>query len=275
MPKLLPAALVALASFALAGCSSIYFATINAGARPATQAAYGDAPSQRLDVWRAPADAPAPIVVFVYGGRGQTGSRGQYGFVGKALAARGVTAVLPDFRDWPEGPFPVFVQDIARAVRWTRDHARELGGDPSRIYLAGHSSGAHIAALVATDARWLAAVGMKPRDLAGVIGIAGPYDFLPITDPVMQRIFAPDLDGSQPVNFVDGDEPPFLLLHGDDDRTVWLRNSERLAAKLRAAGVPAELRVYPKLGHVRILSAFRFPSLAPTLDDTVDFVTRR
>lgn len=271
MPKLL---LAAAAVFALAGCSPVYFATINAGARPATQAAYGDHPAQRLDVWRAAGDEAAPVVVFVYGGRWQAGSRAQYAFVGKALAARGVTAVLPDFRDWPEAPFPVFVQDVARAVRWARDHAREIGADPGRLYLAGHSSGAHIAALLATDAHYLAEVGMTPRELAGVVGIAGPYDFLPITDPVMQRIFAPDPDASQPVNFVDGDEPPFLLLHGSDDRTVWLRNSERLAARLRAAGIPAELRVYPDLGHVRILSAFRFPSLAPTLEDTVAFVTR-
>jgi acetyl esterase/lipase len=262
-------------SLVLAGCSSTYFAVINVGGKARVEAAYGDDPVQRLDVWRAVGNDNAPIVVFVYGGRWQKGSRAQYGFVGKALAARGVAAVLPDFRDWPEGRFPTFVQDVAQAVRWARDHAREFGGDPSRIYLAGHSSGAHIAALVATDARYLAAVGMQPRDLAGVVGIAGPYDFLPITAPDMREIFAPDHAATQPVNFIDGDEPPFLLLHGVDDKTVWLRNSERLAAKLRAAGVAVELKAYPDLGHVRILSALRFPSLAPTLDDTVGFVTRR
>lgn len=264
----------AAASLLLAGCSGAYFATINAGAKPTVQAAYGDDPAQRLDVFRADGNDAAPIVVFVYGGRWQAGDRGQYGFVGKALAKHGIATVLPDFRDWPQAKYPVFVEDVARAVRWARDHAREFGGDPSRIYLAGHSSGAHIAAMVATDARFLAEVGMAPKDLAGFVGIAGPYDFLPITDPVMQKIFGPDYEATQPVNFVDGDEPPTLLLHGDDDKTVWLQNSEHLAAKLRAAGVPVELRTYPGLGHVRILSAFRFPSLAPTLEDTARFVTK-
>lgn len=272
---MLKALLAAAVALILAGCSSAYFAVINAGAKAASEHAYGEDTAQRLDVWRAAGNDAAPVVIFVYGGRWQTGTRQQYGFVGKALARHGIATVLPDFRDWPQAGFPVFVQDVARAVRWTREHAREFGGDPARIFLAGHSSGAHIAALIATDARYLGAVGMKPRDLAGVIGIAGPYDFLPITDPVMQQIFAPDYAATQPVNFVDGDEPPFLLLHGRHDKTVWLRNSEHLAAKLRAAGVPARLRTYPDIGHVRILSAFRFPSLAPTLEDTAAFVNRR
>lgn len=264
---------IALATLALSGCQTAYFAAINAGTRPALDAAYGDA-GQRLDVYRARGAGDAPVVVFVYGGRWQHGTRAQYGFVGKALAARGVATVVVQYRDWPEAGFPVFVQDVAQAVRWTRDHAREFGADPRRLFVAGHSSGAHIAALLGTDANYLSAVGMKPRDLAGVIGLAGPYDFLPITDPVMREIFGARPETSQPVNFVDGDEPPFLLLHGADDKTVWLQNSERLAAKLRAAGVRAELRTYPGIGHVRILSAYRFPSLAPTLQDTVDFVTR-
>ena len=160
-------------------------------------------------------------------------------------------------------------------MRWARDHAKEFGGDPDRLYLAGHSAGAHIAALVATDARYLKIHGMAPRELAGVIGIAGPYDFAPITDADLQPIFGRTPEewvDSQPINFVDGDEPPFLLLHGDDDKTVWPRNSERLAAKLRAAGVAVDYRIYPGLGHVRILSAFRFPSLGPTLEDTRSYV---
>lgn len=267
--------LLCLASLALAGCQGAYFAAINAGARPARDAAYGDDPRQRLDVY-APADAAgAPIVLFVYGGRWQTGAREQYAFVGKALAKQGIVAVVIDFRHGPRERFPVFVEDTARALRWTRDHAAEFGGDPARLFVAGHSSGAHIAALVATDARYLAAVGMKPRDLAGVIGIAGPYDFAPITAPDLQRIFGDtpaEWTLSQPIDFVDGDEPPFLLLHGDDDKTVWPRNSERLAAKLRGAGVKVDYRAYRGLGHVRILSAFRFPSLAPTLADSAAFV---
>ena len=266
-----------LATLALAGCQGAYFAAINAGARPLRDAAFGAHPSQRLDVYAPDDAAGAPIVVFVYGGRWQAGSRAQYAFVGEALARRGIVGVVVDYRHGADGRFPAFVEDVAGALRWTREHAREFGGDPSKLYLAGHSAGAHIAALVGTDAQYLRAVGMAPRDLAGVIGIAGPYDFAPITDPALRRIFGDtpqEWARSQPINFVDGDEPPFLLLHGEDDKTVWTRNSERLAARLRDAGVAVDYRTYPGLGHVRILSAFRFPSLAPTLDDTAAFVRR-
>lgn len=270
--------LACLACLALAGCQGAYFAAVNAGAQPLREAAYGEHPQQRLDVY-APTDiAGAPVVVFVHGGRWQTGSRGQYAFVGKALAKRGIVAVVTDFRHGPDVAFPVFVEDVAGALRWTRDHAKALGGDPAQLFVAGHSSGAHIAALLATDARYLAAVQMKPRDLTGVIGIAGPYDFAPIDDADLRRIFGATPAQwvvSQPINFVDGDEPPFLLLHGSHDKTVSPRNSERLALRLRAVGVAVDYRTYPDLGHVRILSALRWPSLAPTLEDTRAFVTQR
>jgi acetyl esterase/lipase len=269
--------LMCLAAMLLAGCQSVYFAAINAGARPQRDVAYGELPAQRLDVYAPDGASGAPVVVFVYGGRWQRGTRAQYAFVGEALSRRGIVTMVIDYRHGEDGGFPAFVADVASAVRWARDHATEFGGDPARLHLAGHSAGAHIAALVATDARYLKVHGMAPRDLAGVIGMAGPYDFAPITDADLQRIFGrtpEEWAASQPIGFVDGDEPPFLLLHGDNDKSVWPRNSERLAAKLRAAGVAVDYRVYPGVGHVRILSALRFPSLAPTLNDTASYVLR-
>lgn len=260
----------------LVGCQATFFATLNRGGdAPSTTLRYGDDARQVLDVYR-PRDAisSAPVVVFFYGGRWQEGDRADYGFVGRALAARGVLAYVADYRHFPQVRFPEFVADAAHAVRAARDAASADGGDPRRLFVVGHSAGAHLAAMLATDARHLAAVGMRPRDLRGAIGIAGPYDFLPSDDVDLQQIFGPPsrYADSQPINFVDGDEPPFLLLHGADDKLVWTRNSERLAAQLRAAGVAVEHRVYPDLGHVRILGALRYPSLAPTLDDVVAFL---
>jgi acetyl esterase/lipase len=159
-------------------------------------------------------------------------------------------------------------------VRWVRDHATEIGSDPERVFLVGHSAGAHIAALLATDRRYLDSVGIAPRTLAGVVGISGPYDFLPITDPDLIDVFGPETawPASQPVNFVDGDEPPFLLLHGSDDRIVWLRNSTSLNRRLKESGVASRLITYPSVGHFHIAAAFRFERLAPTLRDTADFI---
>jgi acetyl esterase/lipase len=273
LPMLLSLLLVAAMQ---SGCQSLYFTAVNAGgdARSAT-VAYGPAPMQKIDIYRPPGSGEnAPVVLFLYGSRWEGGRREHYAFVGKKLAAHGVLALVADYRQYPDVRFPVFVQDAARALQWAQHNSGAYGGDPRRLFVVGHSAGAHIAALLATDARYLAAVRMRPRDLRGVVGIAGPYDFLPFTEADLRDIFGPEPQwpDSQPVNFVDGDEPPMLLLHGSDDRVVWPRNSERLAQRLRTAGDRVEHRVYPGLGHVRIVSALRYPSLAPTLEDTLDFV---
>jgi len=259
----------------LSGCKSAFFATVNAGAAPFESVTFLPEHRLALDVHRPTAGtAPAPIVLFLYGGRWQSGSRDEYAFVGQRLAEAGILTLVVDYRLYPQTRFPHFVHDSVAAIAWARDHAADLGGDPQRIFLVGHSAGAHIAALIGTDARYLAPIGMAPTDLAGVVGVAGPYDFLPLTDDDLKDIFGPESrwPESQPVNFVDGDEPPFLLLHGTGDLLVWLRNSERLEKKLRAAGVAVELRRYPGVGHIRILSGFRYPWLADTARDVVDFV---
>ena len=274
--------LIAAAALALSGCQTTFFATLELATEdaPGTKTsthAYDPAHGLSLDLY-CPAAEGAPMLVFFYGGSWENGERGWYAFVGQALAARGVAVAIPDYRNWPDARFPTFMDDAARAVAWSREHARDCGADPSRTYVGGHSAGAQIAALLATDARYLDAVGMRPRDLAGVVGIAGPYDFLPITDATLKQIFGPVADHpqSQPVTYVDGDEPPFLLLHGTGDHTVWLRNSERLAAKLEAAHVPVELKEYDGIGHVRILAAMSNPDskATPTLQDVVEFLTR-
>jgi acetyl esterase/lipase len=258
----------------LAGCQSTYFRTLNAGAAaPARSVEY--ASGRWLDVYAPEASqAATPVVLFLYGGRWRSGHREDYAFVGEALAAAGVLTLVADYRRYPEVRFPGFVEDVALATAWARTHAAALGGDPERLFLAGHSAGAHIAALLATDAQYLAAVGMHPRELAGVVGIAGPYDFLPLTDADLIAVFGAkeDWPQSQPVNFVSGDEPPFLLLHGTGDRLVWLRNSERMASKLKAAGSDVELRRYPGVGHIRILASLRFGGLAPVREDLLGFV---
>lgn len=147
---------------------------------------YGPGERQVLDVylparvardWPTEPNAGAPVVVFFYGGSWQSGKRNDYLFVGEALASRGFVAVVPDYRTYPATTFPGFIDDAARAVAWARGHAAAFGGDPRRVFLMGHSAGAQIAALLATDGRYLAASKMRNSEIAGVIGLAGPYDF--------------------------------------------------------------------------------------------------
>ena len=274
------ALLACLIAVLVSGCQTVAFSVLNSG-RPALPPletrTFDEALALKLDIHRpAPSSAKPPIAVFFYGGSWRNGDRAEYAFVGDALASRGILAVIPDYRVFPQARFPEFEFDAAHAVRWVFDHAEELGGDQQRIFVVGHSAGAQIAALLGTDQHYLASTGLKPKDLAGIVGIAGPYDFLPLTDPDLVEVFGEKKDwpASQPVNFVEGDEPPFLLLQGLADKVVWLRNSTSLQSRLSKVDVPVRLITYPSIGHFRIAAAFRFPGLAPTLRDTADFILR-
>lgn len=248
----------------LSGCTGIALTLANAPARFGDYAvtrdiAYGAGKSRLLDVYR-PRDAGAtarPIIVFMYGGRWTTGSRHQYRFVADSLTARGYVVVIPEYRLYPETVFPGFVEDAAYAVRWSHEHASDFGADPLRLYVMGHSAGAHIAAMLNFDEKYLRAAGGEPSWIRGFIGLAGPYDFLPITDPVLKNVFGPDAryPQSQPINFVDGREPPALLLHGRDDRVAWPRNSAHLAARIREHGGQVKEEYYEDMDHTDILAA--------------------
>ncbi|MEO7324830.1 MAG: alpha/beta hydrolase [Dokdonella sp.] len=261
----------------MCGCQAAFFRVVNVGGTSiaAQTQTYSPQLDLKLDVYRpSPSTTAAPIALFFYGGSWRSGSRDEYAFVGKALAARGIVTIVADYRKFPQGRFPDFETDAAVATRWTIDHAREWGGDPARVFLIGHSAGAHIVALLATDARYLTTVGLKPRDVAGVVGVAGPYDFLPLTDPKIKEVFGEESTwpASQPVNFVNGDEPPFLLLNGTGDRVVDPRNSASLAHRLKAAGVDVTHKQYRGVGHFRVLAAMRYPALSPTRADVTDFI---
>ncbi len=242
--------------------------------------AYGPGPRHRLDVY-VPDDlaGPAPVVVFFYGGSWKNGDRGDYLFAAEALVSRGYVAVVPDYRLYPDVAFPDFLDDGARAVRWVRESIAAYGGDPDRLFLMGHSAGAYNAAMLALDPDYLANAGIDRGAVRGVIGLAGPYDFLPLDTRTTRQVFgdAPDLPATQPVTFADAGAPPLLLLTGADDTTVRPRNSESLARAMAAEGGEAELRVYPDLGHIGIVLALADGQRgrAPVLDDLDAFVAAR
>ncbi len=242
--------------------------------------AYGEGPRRRLDIYRPALSAgPAPLVVFLYGGSWRTGDKAMYGFVAKPLAARGAVVVVPDYRLYPEVRFPAFLDDNARAVAWAAAHAADLGADGRRVFLVGHSAGAYNAAMLALDPRYLASAGFDRGRLSGVVGLAGAYDFLPITGEDIKPVFASVDDGplSQPVTYVDGRNPPLLLLAGTADTTVNPRNTRSLAARVRAAGGMARDEFYPGLGHIGIVTAFAplFQDRAPVLRDVSAFIAEQ
>ena len=240
--------------------------------------AYGSDPRQKLDVYTPKQHvANAPVVVFFYGGSWNSGSRSDYSFVGEALASRGIVVVLADYRLYPQVRYPLFLEDSASAVAWAHAHIGEFSGDPKRLFLMGHSSGAYNAAMLALDPGLLGAVGMTPKDLSGWIGLAGPYDFLPIKNPQVRPVFFwPDSPPqSQPINHVRQGEPPALLIAATKDNLVNpTRNTAGLARKLREAGVPVQDLYYSRPSHVTLVASLSRPlrRLAPVLEQVVAFV---
>lgn len=274
--------LAALAALLLAGCQSVLFGAVNARQPAGDAVVHNGIPfdgALSLDVYTPKGATAAPVVVFFYGGSWSSGKREWYRWVGESLAARGMVVVIPDYRTWPKAKLDGFMDDAAHAVGWTKANVARYGGDPSRLFVMGHSAGAHIASLLATDSHWLKPVGMQPRDLAGFIGLAGPYDFLPLKRAKFIDMFGstPEVQArSQPVNFVDGDEPPALLLQGEADSTVKPANAESLARRYEAQGEKVTLKLYPGVTHMSILFALG-PSKdkAPVLEDIAHFVNAK
>ena len=265
----------------LSACSSV--GVLNAltpkgGVTISRGIAYMPGPRGGLDVYRPNrADGAAPLVVFVYGGGWDAGAKADYAFAGAALASQGFVAVVPDYRIYPEVRWPAFLQDNAKAVAWARAHAAQYGADPAKLVLMGHSAGAYNVMMLALDRRWLAAVGLDPRrDVRAVVGLAGPYDFLPLHSDELKVIFGPpdQRPDTQPINHVDGQNPPLFLGVDTGDKVVDPGNTTRLAEKVRAAGGPVETRQYKGLSHELLIGAIAAPLrfLAPVLADTKRFI---
>lgn len=242
--------------------------------------AYGGDPRLKLDVYK-PADAKdLPVVVFFYGGSWQRGDKSIYRFVGASLARAGIVAVIPDYRIYPPVVYPDFLRDSALAVKWAKENAARFGGASNKLFLSGHSAGAYNAVSLATDRRWLSEVKLDPKsDLAGVVGIAGPYDFLPLKDEQLKIIFGPEGERpkTQPINYVNGEEPPLLLLRPAGDTVVDPGNSTRLAKRIEEKGGKAAVVTYDRVGHLSIIGTFSplLSFLAPTKNDLVEFVRQR
>jgi acetyl esterase/lipase len=258
--------------------SLLNFLSPRAGIEITRAISYGDGHRHTLDVYRPAAIDPAPVIVFFYGGSWQRGNKALYRFLGTALARRGYVTLVADYRLYPEVRYPGFLDDGARVVRWAKDNAAWFGGDRKRVFVMGHSAGAYIAAMLALDGRWLEKVGLAPgQDIAGLIGVAGPYDFLPLHGETLKRIFNGGTDpDTQPITHVTAGAPPALLLTGAADGLVDPGNSARLAARLREAGNDATVVAYPRTGHLSIMGAFAAPLrfLAPVLRDADAFVAR-
>ncbi len=235
--------------------------------------AYGAGPRQRLDVYRPVNAKDLPTVVFFYGGSWRGGSKSMYPFVAATMARAGAVVIVPDYRIYPQVTYPDFLRDCAASVAWAQAHGPEFGGQ-TRVFLMGHSAGAYNAAMLGLDTAWLREAGADSASIAGVIGLAGPYDFLPITDPEIIPIFPAADASTQPITYVGQRKPPLLLLTGTDDSEVRPRNTKALAAATTRVGGSADARYYSGLGHIGLIISIApvFQWRAPVLRDVMSFV---
>ena len=233
--------------------------------------AYGREPRQRLDIYRARAATEAgPVALLIYGGAWRRGCRSCYGFVGAALAAQGIPTAVADYRLFPDVRWPAFQEDAASAFRFVRRQLADGGRRPAVV--VGHSAGAHIAALLASDRRWL---GDELPD--ALVGISGPYDFEPTHWPTTRDIFATayTINEPRPVAHVGPHVPPALLLHGAADGVVEPASTLVLARAWRAAGRPVETVVLAGVDHRGTIRAFARPfrRRVPVLERTIRFLS--
>jgi acetyl esterase/lipase len=224
-----------------------------------------------LDVY-APKDAQnAPVMIYVHGGSWVSGDKKTVGRLPAVCAARGFLLVSVNYRLAPAVTFDGQAEDVAAAIAWTRKHAAEYGGSADMVFLMGHSAGAHLATLVATDERYLKGVGLDLSALRGLVALDGDYDLKLLADAggkIPQLYHAPfTLDSAawskaSPLAHVRAEQnipPAFLVYSGGFQPHSSPRrktDAEAFAAALNAAGVRVEVLAKPALTHVQIASEF-------------------
>ncbi|MEP6830337.1 MAG: alpha/beta hydrolase [Rhizomicrobium sp.] len=263
----------------LAACSPVSvlnLAVSRSGYHVVRDLAYGADPRQKLDLYVPDvATAQMPVMLFFYGGSWETGSKDTYLALGQAFASKGIMVAVADYRLFPQIRYPAFLDDSADAFAYVRDHVADYGGDPHRLFLAGHSAGAYNAVMLAADKSYLQKAGADISQVCGVIGIAGPYNFLPLTDDHLITMFGgarrPE---TQPITYIDGKRPPMLLAAGTADTTVSPRNSSDMAQKLKSFSSPVRLVSYPGIGHIGIILSLApgFRGRTSLRDDIIQFV---
>jgi acetyl esterase/lipase len=267
---------LALLSAACLPATLLNLAVSKAGYRRIRDLAYGPGARQKLDLYIPDGlKAPAPVILFFYGGSWQSGEKSWYPAFGQAFASKGIIVAIADYGLYPQVKYPAFLDDSAMAARFVHEKIAAYGGNPEYLFLAGHSAGAYNAVMLASDPRYLNKVHGGPSWVRGVIGISGPYDFLPLKSADLIDIFGGDRrEDTQPIVHIDAKRPPMFLVTGADDTTVLPRNTKRMAARLRSFDSTVVERIYPGIGHIGIILSVAKPfrSRTPLRDDIVNFV---
>jgi acetyl esterase/lipase len=222
---------------------------------------YGGDPKQRLDLYF-PKDAPAnaPVFLFFHGGGFREGDRAQYGYVAKPFAAHGIITAVASYRLTGQGfKYPAQRDDARLAAAWLFKHIGRYGGDPRRIFIGGHSSGAIMVADLGMDRAWMRSAGMPKPALRGIVPVSGPYDLRTPEHPGEQQVFwsgytptEAERAAASPLLHI-GDPVPAAYIaagalehEGYDD---YVSSSAAFAAALTAHGSHTQVFDMPGAGH--------------------------
>jgi acetyl esterase/lipase len=224
---------------------------------------YANPQRENLDVYVPPGVSDFPVVFLAFGGAFRSGDKSRLAYLARTLAREGLGVVAINYRITDGSPqqvvHPGHVVDAARAFAWTYHHIAEYGGDPSKIVLLGHSSGGAIVSLLATDRRYLAAQGLSPDVVRGVIGVsAGNYDLTRLLTDIngpFEDVFGDQEQSweASPLKYVDGTQPPFLVLYASNDNPGFAEDSTAFYQALVSAGSEAELHMIPGRNHQMII----------------------
>lgn len=253
--------LIMMASLLLSACTKIGLFVANTPAafndsRTFENITYDDKTKQTLDLYAPQAAVKAPVLVFYYGGRWTDGHKEQYRFVADTFIKDGYVVVIPNTRKYPQVKFPKFAEDAAAALAWVHKNVGDYGGDSERIFMAGHSSGAHLAALISTDPQYLKAHNLSRDVIKGFAGLSGAYAFVPEAEDLRDMFGPPErYPLMRAPNFVDGKQPPMLLIHGLEDTTVVLENAAKLKDAIDKNGGEVALVTYKDLNHVETVGS--------------------
>lgn len=264
--RFLAVALAVTAAFA--GCAS--WAPPHAGEKIFRNVRYASPQNHDLamDLYVPQTAAPAPVVVWIFGGSWRIGSKGYHVNL-RDLTRHGIAVASIQYRLSGAAPYPAQLQDCEAALQWLRDHGTAYGLDPTRMGVAGESAGGHLAALVGMVEglpRVRAVCALYPPANLVTLGrrYARPGRLSDIDrllgGPVEQRLAL--AAAASPVNHVGPSSPPFLLVHGDRDDTVPLEQSEELHRQLRRAHRPSQLIVVRGQGHWFLLTPIQLEEVA-------------
>jgi acetyl esterase/lipase len=269
--------------FFLSACTEAAFGVVNFpskidGVTVIKDQPYAQGPLQKLDIYMPESKGDKhPVLIFIHGGRWTEGNKEYYRFLGNAFAEKGYVTVIPDHRKYPEVKFPTFVEDGAAATAWVAKNIAQFRGNTDEIFIAGHSSGAHIGALITADERYLEKHDLNSIEvIKGFAGLAGPYDFEPEAEDLKEMFGPPsNYPQMQVPTFISGEEPPMLLLYGLDDEDVHIRNLRQLQNKIEEQDGQVVVITYENVNHFDILGnlTWIWPTESYVMEDMLDFFT--